>query len=89
MNYENRKFIIFNVTELNLVDFSQVLETSIDTVRKSVNKTKCFVKWEGETPTFVNNITTKTGPYTYDEIMVILKTAEWLNPDPLNLTLNG
>jgi hypothetical protein len=89
MNYENRKFIIFNVTELNLVDFSQVIETSADTVGKSVNKTKCFVKWEGETPTFVNNITTKTGPYTYNEIMVILKTSEWLSPDPLNLTPNG
>ena len=37
--YENRKFVIFSVTELDLVDFSQVLETSAETVRKSVDGT--------------------------------------------------
>jgi len=45
--YENREFMIFNVLELNQIDFTQVLETSIDTVRKSVDQTKTFVKWEG------------------------------------------
>ena len=28
--YDNRKFMIFNVSELNQIDFTQVLETSID-----------------------------------------------------------
>jgi hypothetical protein len=75
--YENRKFIIFNVSELNQIDFTQVLETSIDTVRKSVDQTKTFVKWDGVTPECVNNLTTKEGPYTYDEIIPILLTTEW------------
>ena len=44
-NYENRQFMIFNVSELNQIDFTQVLETSIDTVRKSLDGTKTFVKW--------------------------------------------
>ena len=35
--YENRRFVIFDVTELPLIDFSQVFETSIDTVRNSVD----------------------------------------------------
>jgi hypothetical protein len=81
--YENREFIIFNVSELNQIDFTQVLETSIDTVRKSVDQTKTFVKWDGVMPEFVNNLTTKEGPYTYDEIIPILLTTEWTEPSEI------
>ena len=81
--YENREFIIFNVSELNQIDFTQVLETSIDTVRKSVDQTKTFVKWDGIMPECVNNLTTKEGPYTYDEIIPILLTTEWSDPSEI------
>ena len=52
-DYENREFMIFSVTELDQIDFTQVCETSIDTVRKSVDQTKTFVKWDGATPAVV------------------------------------
>lgn len=78
MDYNNRQFMIFNVTELPNIDFNEVKETSIDTVRKSVDGTKTFVKWDGETiPSSVDNLTTKQGPYTYEEM---LATEEWTNP---------
>jgi len=77
-DYEQRQFMIFNVSELELIDFSQVLETSIDTVRKSIDETKTFVKWDGNTiPSSVDLLTTKQGPYTYDEILAILSGPEW------------
>jgi hypothetical protein len=81
-DYENRKFMIFNVSELNQIDFTQVLETSAETVRKSVDETKTFVKWDGNIPDCVNNLTTKEGPYTYEEILVILAGPEWTDPNP-------
>jgi hypothetical protein len=82
MEYTNREFMIFNVSELNQIDFSQVLETSADTVRKSVNQTKTFVKWDGETiPSSVSSLTTKEGPYSYSEIVDILATSEWTDPN--------
>jgi hypothetical protein len=77
MEYTDRNFMIFNVSELNQIDFAQVLETSADTVRKSVDLTKTFVKWEGTMPTCVSNLTTKEGPYTYSEILTILSTSDW------------
>ena len=80
--YDNRRFMIFNVSELGQIDFSTVLETSSETVRKSVDGTKTFVKWDGTIPTCVSNLTTKEGPYTYDEILVILATPEWTAPMP-------
>ena len=80
--YDGRKFMIFSVTELDQIDFTQVLETSIDTVRKSVDGLKTFVKWDSTMPTSVSNLTTKEGPYTYDEILEILATPEWTDPNP-------
>lgn len=80
--YENREFMIFNVSELNSIDFSQVCETDINTVRKSVDEQKTFVKWEGPIiPSSVEALTTKEGPYTYNEILQILATPEWTDPN--------
>ena len=81
--YDNRRFMIFSVTELNQIDFNEVLETSVDTVRKSVDQSKTFVKWYNVMPECVSNLTTKEGPYTYDEILQILSTPEWTNPNPI------
>lgn len=81
--YNVRQFMIFAVSEIDQIDFTQVLETSQDTVRKSVDETKTFVKWDGNIiPDCVQNLTTKEGPYTYDEIIAILATPEWTNPNP-------
>jgi hypothetical protein len=82
--YDNREFMIFEVSELDQIDFNQVLETSIDTVRKSVDETETFVKWDGSTiPSSVAGLTTKEGPYTYDEMLEILATPEWTDPNPV------
>jgi hypothetical protein len=84
MAYATREFMIFNVLELPNVDFTQVLETSQETVRKSVDQTKTFVKWDGETiPVSVDSLETKEGPYTYEEILNILTTTEWTDPNPI------
>lgn len=83
--YQHRQFMIFAVSELDQVNFEEVLETSIDTVRKSVDGTKTFIKWDSETesiPPSVDALTTKEGPYTYDEILDILATPEWTDPNP-------
>ena len=78
--YEQRNFAIFSTSEIDKIEFSQVLETSADTLRKSVDETKTFVKWDGEQPEFVSELTTLEGPYTYTEILEILSTPEWTAP---------
>jgi hypothetical protein len=79
--YENRSFAIFSTTEIDQVDFSLVCETSADTLRKSVDETKTFVKWDGGVaPEFVSELTTLEGPYTYSEILDILSGEEWTAP---------
>lgn len=78
--YEHRSYMIFNVSELGSIDFSTVLETSAETVRKSVDGTKTFVKWENKMPECVSNLETKEGPYNHDEILEILSGVEWTAP---------
>jgi hypothetical protein len=83
-NYPDRRFVIFNVSELSSVDFSEVLETSAETVRKSVDETKTFVKYELPEPPTVQALTTKSVPYTYEEFLAVLGGPEWtpVDPDP-------
>lgn len=81
MDYNQRQFMIFNTEELSQINFTEILETSIETFRKSVDGTKTFVKWDGEEiPQCVESLTTKEGAYTYDEILTILSTPEWTSP---------
>lgn len=82
-DYTGREFMIFNVSELPQINFTQVLETSAETVRKSVDGTKTFVKWDGAMPQCVIDLTTSEGPYTYEEILAILATPEWTDPNPM------
>jgi len=82
--YENRIYLIFPVTELHKVDFNLVLETSTETVRKSVDGTKTFVKWVGSTPSFVSTINNTEGPYSHNEILTILTDEFWTTSVDLN-----
>jgi hypothetical protein len=86
-DYTGREFMIFNVSELPQINFTQVLETSAETVRKSVDGTKTFVKWDGAMPQCVIDLTTSEGPYTYEEILAILATPEWTDPNPIMGTI--
>ena len=83
-NFEHRSYMVFNVSELNLINFNEVLETSINTVRKSIDGTKTLVKWDTiTTPPSVQTLTTTEGPYNHSEILTIMGTSEWSSDDIL------
>lgn len=74
-----RDFMIFDTSETGSIDFNDVAETSVDTLRLNVSGSRTFVKWDGDIPTSVASLTTKEGPYTYTEIMTILTGSEWVD----------
>jgi len=74
---DDRKYIIFHTSDLPLIDFTQVLETSAETVRLSVDGTKTFVKWNGSMPPCVESLPWKEGPYTHEEMLQIVNSPEW------------
>ena len=72
----SRNYVIINASEVSSVDFDQVLETSAETLRFSVDGTKTFVKFEGETPSFLEGKTANT----HSEMLDILAGEEWTSP---------
>ena len=74
----SRKYVIINADEVDSVNFSQVDETSADTVRYNVAGTKTFVKFDTDTtPSFLEGKT----QYTHSEIISVLATDEWTDPN--------
>ena len=80
----NRTYVVFNTSETGSVDFSQVLETSNETLRLSIDGSKTFVKYEGSEPSSVAALTTTSGSYSHSEILELLSTDEWTDPNPPN-----
>lgn len=76
-----RNYIVFNVSEIDKIDFNEVLETSENTLRKSVDEQLTFVKYDGEMPDSVELLETKQGPYSHYEFLNILDTEVWNNPN--------
>jgi hypothetical protein len=80
-NFEDLRYMIVLVSEVDQVDFSQVFETAPDTLRISVDGLKTFFKWEGYTPSSIEALTYKEGEFTQSEILNILNSPEWVT-DP-------
>lgn len=73
-----RTYVIINSDDVEDVDFNQVLETSTDTLRWNKDLTKTFVKFEGETPSFLAG----KQQYTHGEILALLAGPEWTPESP-------
>lgn len=74
----SRKYAIFDVSEINLIDFSKVCEDSVDTLRISIDGTKTFVHWKSiEIPDFIENFSTLEGIYSHQEMLNIIHTEDW------------
>ena len=71
------KYTIILAEEVSSVNFNQVLETSADTLRYSVNNNQVLLKFEGETPSFLEG----KQLYDYEGIMDILNSPTWTEED--------
>ena len=81
MHFENRHYVVFNLSEVDTIDFSEVMETSADTLRKNLAETQSFVKYEGDQPSSVTALTTKSQGYSHPEIIALLAGEEWTDPN--------
>tara|TARA_R100000700_G_C3162679_1_gene138413 strand:+ start:1382 stop:1606 length:225 start_codon:yes stop_codon:yes gene_type:complete len=68
-----RKYVIINASDVSSVNFNEVLETSASTLRYSLDNSKTFVKFEGDTPSFLDGKT----QYNHSQIIEILQTSDW------------
>lgn len=81
MHFENRHYVVFDLSEVGTIDFSEVMETSADTLRKNLADTQSFVKYEGDQPPSVVALTTRSQEYSHEEILAFLAGEEWTDPN--------
>lgn len=68
----SRQYVILNASEAEAINYSQVLETSFETLRWNNDQSQTFVKYTGITPDWLVGKTS----YTKAEMLEILN-----NPD--------
>ena len=68
-----KKYVIINANEVSSINFNEVLQTSADTLRYSLDNSKVLLKFKGNTPSFLNGKT----QYTQEEILSIVQTDDW------------
>jgi len=73
----SKNYVILDASDVSSVDFSEVMETSAQTLRFSLDGSQTFVKFEGSTPSFLEGKT----QYDHSEILTILATDEWTDPN--------
>ena len=73
MSFENRRWVIIDVSAITNEMITSAIQTSMDTLRKSLDNSKAVLKWEGDTPSVFNGMTT----YNHSEILTELAKPEW------------
>ena len=79
-----KTYAVIESVDLDLIDFSQINETSASTVRKSLDNTEFVIKWqEGYVPTFITDSSViPVGTYDHHAILELMATPEWSEPMP-------
>ena len=80
MSHENRKWVIITLASYNdeqLANLcSNAIQTSVSTLRKTLDGTKAILKWDGDTPEVFDGMTT----YSHSEILTELAKSTWTDP---------
>jgi hypothetical protein len=71
--FSNRKWIIIDVSNITDEMISNAIQTSMDTLKKSLDDSKAILKWDGDTPSCFEGMTT----YSHSEILEILSGDDW------------
>ena len=70
------------IADLSNIDFSQVEQTSVETIRKSIDETQFIIKWETQ-PSFITDETVvPLGTYNHTQCLELMATSFWTTPEP-------
>ena len=87
MEYNNFNYVILLVSEItnenSAIDFSQLLNTNANMLRKNKDGSKVIVKYSGNKPSFLNNKTI----YTHEQILSIVNDTDgdWCVDDEVEI----
>lgn len=73
MDYSNRKWVIVNVSDITDEMIFYAIQSSMDTLKKTLDGSKAMLKWDGNTPSCFDGLTT----YNHSEILTELTKSAW------------
>ena len=80
MRFENRKWVIITLASYDdeqlATLISNAIQTSKETLRKTLDGTKAILKWDGDTPDVFDGMTT----YNHSQILTELAKNTWTKP---------
>ena len=77
MDYYNRKWVIVNVSDITEEMISNAIQSSMDTLRKTLDGSKAILKFNGDTPSCFDGLTT----YNHSEILTELAKSDWTSSE--------
>jgi hypothetical protein len=77
MDYSNRKWVIVNVSDITDEMIDSAIQSSMDTLRKTLDGSKAILKFEGDTPSCFDGLTT----YNHSEILEELAKSDWTSSE--------
>jgi len=79
--FSNRKWVIITLADYTADQLEELvfnaIQTSSSTLRKSIDGTKAILKWDGDTPSVFDGMTT----YNHTQIKTTLATSAWTSED--------
>lgn len=80
MSFKNRRWVIITLASYNDEQLQNLcanaIQSGVSDLRKSLDGTKAILKWDGDTPTVFDGMTT----YTHSEILTELAKNTWSLP---------
>lgn len=80
--FEDRRYVIIPADQVDQINFVEVFETNVETLRYSVDSSSTFVKYDGFMPDSIAAIPGHSQEYTHDEFLEILSSSVWTSEDP-------
>tara|TARA_Y100000310_G_scaffold246645_1_gene252036 strand:- start:265 stop:513 length:249 start_codon:yes stop_codon:yes gene_type:complete len=77
MSYDNRKWVIITLSSYNDEQLENLcanaIQSGVGTLRKTLDGTKAILKWDGDTPSVFDGMTT----YNHSQIRTELAKNTW------------
>ena len=83
MKKQAETYATINIADLPLIDFSQIGETDENTIRKSLDGLQFVIKWNTEPSFIADGSVTPLEVMTHDQALVLMASAEWSEPLPV------
>ena len=82
MAYNTKIYAILNIGDLDKVNFNEVITTSKETIRKSIDESQFLIKYF-ITPEFIkDNTVTPISVMNHEDCLTLMATAAWTDPNP-------